>query len=259
MRIDSEGPPRARPRARGPAFRLRGREVMRIEALSDAVFGFAITLLVVSLEVPQSFAELWRAMLGFPAFAASFALLAMVWVNQHRFFRRYGLQDGTTVVLNLVLLFVVLFFVYPLKYVFGFVVGGVLRSMGVDVAPAGFEGPRVIEGIANGSLMMAVFGIGYACVFALFAAMHAHAWRLRDALALSPLEAYDTLDNVRESALNVAIAAVSIGFALAGSPWAAGMVYWAIGPTMAAHGFWSAARRKRLLAGAGPPPGVAAA
>lgn len=36
-------------------FRLRGHEVSRIEALSDAVFGFAITLLVVVLEVPQTF------------------------------------------------------------------------------------------------------------------------------------------------------------------------------------------------------------
>ncbi len=36
-------------------FRLRGLEVSRIEALSDAVFGFAITLLVVSLEVPRKF------------------------------------------------------------------------------------------------------------------------------------------------------------------------------------------------------------
>ena len=37
---------------------LRGREVSRIEGFSDAVFGFALTLLVVSLEVPESFADL---------------------------------------------------------------------------------------------------------------------------------------------------------------------------------------------------------
>lgn len=36
-------------------FRFRGHEVRRIEAFSDAVFAFAVTLLIVSLEVPRSF------------------------------------------------------------------------------------------------------------------------------------------------------------------------------------------------------------
>jgi uncharacterized membrane protein len=53
-------------------FRLRGHEVKRIEAFSDAVFGFAVTLLIVSLEVPKSFEELMITMKGFFAFGVSF-------------------------------------------------------------------------------------------------------------------------------------------------------------------------------------------
>src|ERR1044072_1802154 len=104
-------------------FRWRSHEPSRIEGLSDAVFGFAVTLLVVSLEVPKTFAELMEVMRGFGAFAVCFALLIVVWYNQYKFFRRYALQDNYTVVLNAALLFVVLFYVYPLKFVFTFLVG----------------------------------------------------------------------------------------------------------------------------------------
>ncbi len=37
---------------------------------------------------------------GFPAFAASFALLIVFWNVHYRFFRRYGLEDGFTRVAN---------------------------------------------------------------------------------------------------------------------------------------------------------------
>ena len=70
------------------------RDVNRIEAFSDAVFGFALTLLVVSLEVPRTYADMMQNVRALPAFAASFAILLMIWQEHHNFFRRYGVHDG---------------------------------------------------------------------------------------------------------------------------------------------------------------------
>ena len=67
-------------------FRHRGHEIRRIEAFSDAVFAFAVTLLIVSLEVPKSFEELMVTMRGFFAFGVSFVLLMMIWYEQNIFF-----------------------------------------------------------------------------------------------------------------------------------------------------------------------------
>src|SRR5215212_3401132 len=104
------------------SFRWRGEDVSRIEAFTDAVFAFAVTLLVVSLEVPRTFEELLATMRGFFAFAICFALLLSVWYEHYKFFRRYGLRDVPTIWLNSALLFLVLFYVYPLKFLFTLVI-----------------------------------------------------------------------------------------------------------------------------------------
>ena len=227
-------------------FRWRGTGITRLEALSDAVFGFAITLLVVSLEVPSTFTELLRLMRGLPAFAASFALLFMVWLNQHRFYRRYGLEDGTTTLLNAVLLFVILFFVYPLKFVAQIVIAAIFGEAwwpnpGIDPLPEAGQPTQ----------MMLVFGAGYVAVFGVFLLLNLHAWRLRDALELDAIERFETRDNMIESGMNVAIGTTSMLIAGFGGPNAtalAGLCYWLVGPAMTINGFASRGPRKRLRA-----------
>lgn len=75
----------------------QGFALHRVEGFSDAVFAFAVTLLVVSLEVPKSAHELLHTMHGFVAFGVCFVLLISVWAEHNRFFRHYPLTDGVTV------------------------------------------------------------------------------------------------------------------------------------------------------------------
>ena len=96
-------------------FRNRGKDVLRIEALSDGVFAFSVSLLVASLEVPQTFYELKLIVLGAIPFFLTVGLIFLFWYEQYIYFRRYGLNDVTTIVLNLVYLAVILFYIYPLS------------------------------------------------------------------------------------------------------------------------------------------------
>src|SRR5688500_11354236 len=171
-------------------FRLRGQDVTRVEAFSDVVFGFALTLIVVSLEVPSTFEELMATMRGFPAFAICFAILTWVWHVHHTFFRRYALTDELTIALNTVLLFVVLFYTYPLKFMFSLVTGQIRGSFG-------------------GGGLMVIYGVGFAGIFVVFLAMYAHAWRLREELELNELELYDTRTNMIMYASYVVIGLLS--------------------------------------------------
>lgn len=188
-------------------FRQRGTSVSRLECFCDCVFGFALTLLVVSLEVPKSFAELATAMRGFIAFAMSFATLALVWNRHYSFCRRYGLEDGVVRFLSLLLLFVVLAYVYPLKFLATLFINGVL---GVDVASA--AAMKITPSEVR--QLFVLYGSGFAGVTALWILFYWHAYRLRDKLGLSALETVHTKMEIVEQFWTLTVPLVSIVLAL---------------------------------------------
>src|SRR5258706_6564078 len=229
-------------------FRWRSHEISRIEGLSDGVFAFAVTLLVVSLEVPRTFNELMETMRGFGAFAISFTLLFIVWFNQYKFFRRYGLQDNLTVCLNAILLFVVLFYVYPLKFLFTFLVNLFTGGHGQVRLPGGAEG-MMVENMGQVSTLMIIFGAGYIAVFGVFALLYLHAYRRRATLDLNELEIFDTLQDIQESALNVGVASLSVTIAVLGGgrfSFLAGMTYMLNAIVLTVHGMVMGKRRRKL-------------
>lgn len=233
---------------RAGEFRWRGHEVSRIEGLSDAVFAFAITLLVVSLEVPKTFAELAETMHGFGAFLISFLLLFAVWFNQYKFFRRYGLRDTTTVLLNAALLFVVLFYVYPLKFLFAFLIDRFTGGHGEVRLPNG-NVVAMIESNDQMASLMIIFNLGYLAVFGVFVLLFWHAYRKREALELNELERFDTRESIQESALNCGIALLSLIIIVVGGAARAalaGMAYMLTPVVMSVNGMIMGRRRRRL-------------
>jgi uncharacterized membrane protein len=216
-------------------FRWRAGEITRLEGFCDVVFGFALTLLVVSLEVPHTYGELMAVMRGFLAFGACFAQLVLIWRSHYKFSRRYGLEDPYTVFLNVVLLFLVLFYVYPLKFVFSTLFAEV---MGTDI-PGGL-------GFHEASVLMRIYGIGFTGVFTLFVLLYARAYTLRQELQLNLVEVYETRLALQENGLLSAIGIISFCVAFK-SPAGAGWIYMGIGIFLWIHGSVFG-KRARLLA-----------
>lgn len=171
-----------------PHFRWRGGEITRLEGFTDAVFAFAVTLLVVSLEVPHTFEELLVAMKGFFAFAICFAILTQVWYFHYKFSRRYGLQTVYTIVLNAALIFVVLFYVYPLKFLFTLAVGSLSGGRTVPVQQL----THMVSTTHELSQLWLIYSAGVIAVYGLFALLYHYAYRMRVKLELNEYEAVST-------------------------------------------------------------------
>jgi len=217
-------------------FRIRGRDVTRLESFSDAVFGFAVTLLVVSLEVPKGFAELMETMRGFLAFGVCFTILAMIWNDHYHYSRRYGLEDGFVRFLTCFMLFIVLLYVYPLKFLFNLFINGMI-----------LRGARGQLTHAQGSTLFVIYGMGFAAIYLVLAALYLHAYRRRGELELNEIETLDTRWELYGMLCMASVGLVSVLVALTVNQVdLAGFVYLSLFVIMWVHG-WSHGRKRRAL------------
>jgi uncharacterized membrane protein len=96
---------------------MRKHSPNRTEALSDGVFAIALTLLVLEIHLPEHEAPLAESLLGlwpsYFAFALSFFVLLVTWVNHHGLMRIVRGETRRMLLANGLLLFYVSFLPFP--------------------------------------------------------------------------------------------------------------------------------------------------
>jgi uncharacterized membrane protein len=209
----------------------RDYEIQRIETFSDGVFAFAVTLLIVSLEVPKTFEELLVSMRGFFAFGISFVVLVSIWSEQHRFFRNYGMEDGWTITLNGALLFIVLFYTYPLKFLFTLMFRN--QIYGEGKSPLQMTTHQMPQ-------LMVIYAAGFITIYLLFFLMYLRAARNSKELGLSAAEKFDCKTSMYKELIMIAVGACSLLLALVlndDQSGYAGMIYLIILPALTIYFF----------------------
>ena len=229
------------PPQRESSFRWRGTEVSRVEGFTDAVFAFAVTLLIVALEVPHNFEGLLDVVRGFPAFVLSFTLLMLFWNAHYTYHRRYGLDDMLSRVLTMSILVLVLFFVYPLKFLSTMLTVGLFDLRMAD-APH-LDGPQ------QARELYVIYGLGFAGVCAQYATLYWHAWLKRRKLGLDAVEMLYTAQSLYSMWIYVGVCLLSIALALATSnTWLPGFIYFLLGPLQTINGMWFARKIRAATA-----------
>jgi uncharacterized membrane protein len=160
---------------------MRGESMTRIEVFSDAAFAFAVTMLVISLStIPQNYHELLAALQRIPSFAASFAVMMLIWITHRRWSQRFGLDDGVSTFLTLALIFVVLVYVYPLKLIMDLM----FYAFSQRWFPTDFQ----VSNTAEVAVLVAIFSVGFFLIALIQMGLYLRAASKADDLCLSQLE-----------------------------------------------------------------------
>ncbi|WP_020568084.1 TMEM175 family protein [Neolewinella persica] len=188
----------------------------RLEAISDGIFAFAATLVVVSLDVPDSYAELRASFADVGSFAVSFIALVMLWVTHYNFFRRTTIIDGWIIAYNFGMLFVMLCYIFPLKFLAKLTFGGATINNHMEMME-----------------LFQLYGLGFSLVFLFVALLYRRAAK-KELASAAYLHYWKRhfLIFFGIGILSILLATFSIGMRF-GVP---GMIYSLLGPLCYWHG-----------------------
>jgi uncharacterized membrane protein len=227
----------ALPRLRG--FRLRGMEMTRLETFIDAAFAFAITMLVIAgSQVPDDVAALLGAFKNVPTFICSIAVLGIYWRGHWLWSRRYGLEDGVSILISWAMIVTMLIFIYPLKAIFG--------AMWSFVSN-GHIGQRfsLHTTETQARTIFAVYALGLIAISAEILLLNLRAWQLREPLQLNARERLMTRGELTGWSIPISVGIVSLVFSFAlpieQIAWC-GWIYFLMAILVRVHRFWQ--RRK---------------
>lgn len=188
----------------------------RLEAISDGIFAFAATLVVVSLDVPDSYAALRASFTDVGSFAISFIALVLLWVTHYNFFRRTVVIDGWVITYNFAMLFVMLCYIFPLKFLAKLSFGGATIENSMEMAE-----------------LFQLYGLGFTLIFLFIALLY------RRAASQEPTKAAYLHYKKRHFMIFVGVGLLSILLAsLKIGMWYGipGMIYSLLGPLCFWHG-----------------------
>ena len=130
----------------------------RVEAVSDGIFAIAITLLVLTISLPDDYSHLASQLAdrwpSFAAYAVSFAVIGIMWFNHHSIFAHFERIDAALFYLNLLLLMTIAFLPYPTG-----VLGQALqKSQGAKTAAVVYSVTMALNSYAWGALWIYASG-----------------------------------------------------------------------------------------------------
>ena len=194
------------PRLNG--FRLRGMEMTRLETFIDAAFAFAITMLVIATQqIPDDIASLLAAFRNVPTFVCSIAVLGIFWRGHWLWSRRYGLEDGVSILISWTMMVTILIFMYPLKAIFGAMWS--FLSNGHVGQPFSLHTTE-----AQARTIFAIYALGLIAIAAEILLLYLRAWQLREPLRLNPREKLLTRGEFAGWSIPVSVGIVSLVLAL---------------------------------------------